>query len=506
MLATLLGAAVPFSSPKVDYHALAPEVLLAGAICVVIIADLFLEESKKYLLATIAGIGLLVPLIPVFTLAVDSGPERSMFGGAYVVDDFSLVLKALFLLASYVVVLTSYQYVEDGDYWEGEYYALLLTSTLGMVMISSSRDLISLFVALELLSIPSYMLAAWRKRDAKSNEAGVKYFLLGVFSSAIMLYGMSLIYGEVGATTFGEVAAFFRSGEVSSSAALAVIFVLVGFAFKISAVPFHTWAPDAYEGAPTPITAFFSVSTKAAGFVALVVLVYVAFPFGGDIWQPFLGVLAGLTMTVANVVALRQTNIVRMLAYSSISQGGFMLMPLAVAATSGTSNQPVTAVVTYLLVYAVTNLGAFAVVIAVARRTRSGEISSYGGLLSHSPGLAVLMTFFMASLAGVPPLAGWVGKLAAFKAVLSAGTSWANLLALVAAVNAVISFGYYGNVLKEMWMKPVPDDVMTGRMKTPSSLNVALGICAVGTVLFGVLPGIVFRFGDLSTITGALAK
>ncbi len=506
MLASLLAAGVPFSSPKLDYHALAPEIVLAGVICVVIIADLVLEESKKYLLASIAGIGLLVTLVPVFTLAVDSGPARSMFDGGYVVDDFSLVLTALFLLASYIVVLASQQYVVDGDYWEGEYYVLLLTSTLGMVMISSSRDLISLFIALEFLSIPSYMLAAWRKRDAKSNEAGVKYFLLGVFSSAIMLYGMSLLYGEVGATGFSQVADYLKSGAISSAAALAIIFVLVGFAFKISAVPFHSWAPDAYEGAPTPITAFFSVSTKAAGFVALVVLVYVAFPSGGDIWQPFLGVLAAVTMTVANVVALRQTNIVRMLAYSSISQGGFMLMPLAVAATSGTSTQPVTAVVTYLLVYAVTNLGAFAVVIAVARRTRSGEISSYGGLLSYAPGLTVLMTFFMASLAGVPPLAGWVGKLAAFKAVLSAGTGWANVLALVAAVNAVVSFGYYGNVLREMWMKPVPDDVPAGRIKTPSSLAAALGICGAATLLFGVLPGIVFRFGDLSTITGALAK
>ena len=217
--------------------------------------------------------------------------------------------------------------------------------------------------------------------------------------------------------------------------------------------------------------------------------------------------IAALTMTVGNVMALRQTNIVRMLAYSSISQGGFILMPLAVAADGqGAGTQPITAVVTYLLVYAATNLGTFAVVIAVARRTRSGEISSFGGLLQYAPGLAVLMTIFMASLAGIPPLGGWIGKFAAFKAVLSVDTGWAYALALVGAVNSVIAFGYYGTVLREMWMKPVPDDVATGPMKTPSSLLAALGICGAATLLLGVLPGIVLRFGDLSTITGALGK
>lgn len=506
MLASLLAQAVPFDTPTIDYHALAPEIVLASVVCLVIIADLFLSESRKYLTSTLGGIGLLAALVPVFTLAVDDGPARVMFGGAYVVDDYSLVLKALFLLAGYVVVLLSQQYVEDGDYWEGEYYVLLLTSLLGMVMMASSRDLISIFVALEFLSIPAYMMAAWRKRDEKSNEAGIKYFLLGVFSSAIMLYGMSLLYGEAGTTLLEGLGSYLGGDDVSSAAMLAIVFVLVGFAFKVSAVPFHTWAPDTYEGAPTPVTAFLSVASKAAGFVALVTLVYVAFPGNGDIWQPFIGVLAALTMTVGNVMALRQTNIVRMLAYSSVSQGGFILMPLAVAAMDGAGTQPITAVVTYLLVYAATNLGTFAVVIAVARRTRSGEISSYGGLLQYAPGLAVLMTLFMASLAGIPPLGGWIGKFAAFKAVLSVDTGWAYALAIVGAVNSVIAFGYYGTILREMWMKPVPDDVPTGRLANPPSLMAALGICGVATVVLGVLPGIVLRFGDLSTITGALAK
>jgi NADH-quinone oxidoreductase subunit N len=505
VLASLLAQAAAFTSPTLDYHALAPEIVLAVVICGVILADLFLSEAKKYLTATIAGVGLLAALVPVFTLAVSSRPARSMFDGGYVVDDYSVVLKALFLLSGYVVVLLSQQYIADGDYWEGEYFVLLLSSLLGMLMMASSRDLVSIFVALEFLSIPAYMLAAWRKRDEASNEAGMKYFLLGVFSSAIMLYGMSLLYGESGTTSLSGIAAYLQ-GDLSSAAALAIVFVLVGFAFKVSAVPFHSWAPDTYQGAPTPVTAFLSVASKAAGFVALTTLVYVGFPGGGKIWQPFLGVLAALTMTVGNVMALRQTNIVRMLAYSSVSQGGFILMPLAVAAMSKAGNQPITAVVTYLLVYAATNLGTFGVVIAVARRTRSGEISSYGGLLQYAPGLAVLMTVFMASLAGIPPLGGWIGKFAAFKAVLSVGTGWAYALAVVAAVNSVIAFGYYGTILREIWMKPVPDDVVSSPMKNPPSLTAALGICGVATLLLGVLPGIVLHFGDLSTITGALGK
>jgi NADH-quinone oxidoreductase subunit N len=349
------------------------------------------------------------------------------------------------------------------------------------------------------------MMAAWRKRDEKSNEAGMKYFLLGVFSSAMMLYGMSLLYGEVGTTQLVAIGTFLGD-KPSSASVLAIVFVIVGFAFKVSAVPFHSWAPDTYEGAPTPVTAFLSVASKAAGFVALLTLLYVAFPNNGDVWQPFIGVLAALTMTVGNVLALRQTNIIRMLAYSSVSQGGFILMPLSVAAMGKAGDQPLTAVVTYLLVYAATNLGTFAVVMAVARRTRSGEISSYGGLLQYAPGLAVLMTLFMASLAGIPPLGGWIGKFAAFKAVLSVGTGWAYALAVVGAVNSAIAFGYYGTVLREIWMKPVPDDIPTGEMENPPSLTAALVITGVSTVLLGVLPGIVLRFGDLTTITGAIGK
>jgi NADH-quinone oxidoreductase subunit N len=489
-----------FKAPTLDYHALLPEIILGVVIVVVLLVDLFIEDDRKWALSSIAGIGLLVSFIPIVTLAVSGEGARSMFNGAYVVDDFSLVVKGLFLLSGYVVVLMSTNYVEEGDYYQGEYYVLLLSSILGMMMISSSRDLVSIFVALEFLSIPAYMLAAWRKRDPKSNEAGVKYFLLGVFASAVMLYGMSLLYGVTGTTLLtGIEAGLAKSGDQAITT-LAIFFIIVGFAFKVSAVPFHTWAPDTYQGAPTPVTAFLSVATKAAGFVAILELVFVAFPSGKDVWQPLFWVLAALTMTVGNLFALRQTNIVRMLAYSSIAQGGFMLMPLAVVGNNPQAQRDaLTAIVTYLIVYAAMNLGAFAVVMAVARKTRSGEISSYGGLFQYAPGLAVAMGLFLFSLAGIPPLGGWIAKFGVFKALLAAGGGWAVTLAVIGAVNSVVALFYYANVAREMFMNPVPDGDMTP-VRIPQSLLAALGISAAFTLLVGVLPSVVLHFGNLTSI------
>ena len=510
MLGSLIAQAteVAWKSPTVDYHALAPEIVMAGVVCMVLLLDLFLPEHRKWMTATLGGFGVLGALIPVLTLAVSSEPARVMFNGAYVVDDFSLVLKALFLIATYVVILLSTTYVDEGDYYEGEYYLLLLTSALGMVMMASSRDLISIFVALEFLSIPAYMLAGWRKRDTKSNEASMKYYLLGVFASAVMLYGMSLMYGTTKTTILSGIAEAVRTNGVEGATALGIVFVLIGFAFKVSAVPFHQWAPDTYEGAPTPVTAFLSVASKAAGFVALITLVYVGFPDGIDVWKPLFWVLSVVTMSVGNVLALKQTNIVRMLAYSSVSQGGFILMPLAVATTrvdgSLVANRDsLTAVVTYLLVYAAMNLGAFGVVLAVSRKTRSGEISSFGGLFSYAPALGVAMTFFMGSLAGIPPLGGWIAKFTVIRALASDGSGWAIALAVIGMLNAVIAVGYYGNVLREVWMRPVPDGD-TRRIPVPSALGAALVICSLATLVMGVLPNLVLRFGDRLDLAGLL--
>ncbi|MEY4228369.1 MAG: NADH-quinone oxidoreductase subunit [Actinomycetota bacterium] len=492
----LLSAA--WSAPVIDYQALAPEIVLAGGLCLVLLADLFLDESRKWVLSSLTGFTLLGALLPVLTLGVSDSPVRSMFDGRYVVDEFSVVLKALFLIVGYVIVLLSTNHVEEEEYWRGEYWFLLLTSVMGMVMMASSRDLITVFVALEFLSIPAYMLAAWRKRDAKSNEAGMKYFLLGVFASAVMLYGMSLLYGAANSTLLVDLGkSVTTDGSMSAVYALGVVFVVVGFAFKVSAVPFHTWAPDTYEGAPTPITGFLSVASKAAGFVALVTMLYVAFPQASDVWQPFMWVLAALTMTVGNVVALRQTNIVRMIAYSSISQGGFVLMPLAVAGMDGVADSALRAVVVYLIVYAATNLGMFAVIIAVSRKTRSGQIESFGGLFSYAPALGVMATVFLASLAGIPPLGGWIAKFGAFQALLTSGSGWGYGLAVIGAVNSVIAFGYYGVVMREIWMKPAPYGDTTP-IRTPASIGLVLGISTVATLVLGVLPGVAMYLGNLA--------
>ncbi len=500
-LGSLLQADEGFVRPDVDWHALAPELVLVGALCVVLVADLFLPEDRKALLPSLAGLGLLGAMIPVLTLAVD-GADRSMFGGAYVVDNFALVVKALFLVAGYVTVLLSTNYIAEGDYAEGEYYFLLLSSILGMTVMGSARDLVTIFVALELLSVPAYLLAGWRKRDPKGNEAGAKYYLMGVFATGVLLYGMSLLYGVAGSTQLSEIgAALATGGDSIPVVSLAIVFCVAGFAFKVSAVPFHTWAPDTYEGAPTPITAFLSVSSKAAGFVALLQLVLIGFAGRADVVQPLLWVLAALSMTIGNVVALRQTNVVRMLAYSGISQAGFMLAPLAVMGKIG--DDALTSIVTYLVIYAAMNLGAFTVVMAVARKTGSAEVTSFGGLFEYAPSLAVLMTLFLFSLAGIPPLAGWLAKFVAFRAVVDANTGWAYALAGVMAVNSVIALAYYANIAKEMWMNPAPDGDRTP-VRVPVSLTSALAITGVLTVAFGVTPWAT-KLGDVADFVATIS-
>jgi len=496
-----------FTAPVIDYHALAPELVLAAGICVVLLVDLFVPDSRRWVTGTLSGFFMLGALLPVVTLAVLGDDVRSTLSGEgitgrYVVDNFALVLKALFLLSGYVVVLLSTHEMDEGGYYQGEYYVMLLSSVLGMVMMASSRDLISIFVALEFLSIPAYMMAAWKKRDRRSNEAGVKYYLLGVFASAVMLYGMSLLYGIAGSTQLSVIGEAVRlDGDKVGVQVVGIVFVIVGFAFKVSAVPFHTWAPDTYEGAPTPVTAFLSVGSKAAGFVGLVLLIFIAFPLAHDVYRPFLWVMAALTMTVGNVVALKQKNIVRMLAYSSVSQGGFILMPLAVAFTNDNQGASLRAVMVYLIIYAATNLGAFAVVIAVARKTRSGQITSLGGLFGYAPGLTTLMTIFLASLAGIPPLGGWYAKFGAFNAVLTARSGWGYSIAVIGAVNAVIATAYYVTIMREMWMKPAPDgDVNPVRI--PGSIKAALAITGVATLVFGVLPGVIGS-GGITELAGA---
>jgi NADH-quinone oxidoreductase subunit N len=488
-----------FVAPPVDFHALAPEFALAAVAVIVLLADLFLDESRKFYVNTIAGFGVIASGIPLITLGL-AGKTRSMFNGAYVVDDFSLVLKGVFIIAGYLTLLMAANYLQEGDYHEGEFAFLIVCSLLGMVVMASARDLVTIFVALETLSLPAYLLAGWQKRNSKSNEASVKYYLLGVVASAVMLYGMSFIYGVTGETVLAEIAKRMTDpGHGRGLAALGIFLVVVGFAFKVSAVPFHQWAPDTYEGAPTPVTAFLSVASKAAGFVALMELIFVAFFPRRDVFGPIFWVLAVLTMTVGNVLALRQTNIVRMLAYSSVAQAGFILVPFAVAAESpSAATNAQRSIVTYLIVYTLMNLGAFTMVIAVARKTRSGEISSYAGLFHSSPGLAVVMTVFLFSLAGIPPFGGWFAKFTVFNTALDGGGTWSVVLASIAAVNAVIGATYYLKLMREMWMKPAPDGAKT--IVVPASLNLALGLCAVAVVAVGVLPSLVTHFSEIAQL------
>ena len=485
-----------WQAPDLDYHALAPLIIVTATLVIVILVDAFTGEHSRWTSSSIAGIGLLASIIPLVTLAND-GNARSLFGGAFVVDPYSLLLAGMFVVSGYIVILLSTNYIADGDYWEGEYYQLILASVLGMMVMASARDLISIFVALELISIPAYMLAAWRKRDLKSNEAGMKYYLMGVFASAILLYGLSLVFGVTGSTLLSEIGP--KLGEAVSSTpivTLGIVFVIIGFAFKVSAVPFHTWAPDTYEGAPTPVTSFLAVASKAAGFVALLNIIFVGFYGRSDVFEPLMWVLAAVTMTFGNLVALRQTNVVRMLAYSGIAQAGYILAPLAVAGASlDSGGEALRAVVTYLLIYAAMNLGAFAVVIAVARKTRSGEITSFGGLFHYAPGLTVAMTIFLFALAGIPPAGGWFAKLEIFRALASAGTTPGYVLAVLVGLNSVIAFGYYGRLMRVMWMDEVPDEDRT-TIRIPASIQASLVITVGVTILFGVLPGVITHFTD----------
>jgi NADH-quinone oxidoreductase subunit N len=486
---------------EIDYLALAPEFIVVATMLVVLALDLVLPREKKYWTATTAVAGTALALLPIGFLAMDGG-IRSMFDGSFVVDQFALVLKGLFLVAAYVVFLMSHHYIESDRYYQGEYYFLLLASVLGSLVMASARDLIVLFIGLELTTGPLYLLAGWRKGDAKSNEASMKYFILGVLSTAILLYGLSLLFGLTGEVEFGALASATAGRSDEPLMVMAVMFIMVGFGFKISAVPFHFWAPDAYEGAPTPISAYLSVNSKAAGFVAMLLVMYLALPDLVDVWAPALWLLAALSMTIGNLSALRQTNIVRLLAYSSIAQAGFMLVPFAAAATAGADlEEAFSATVIYLVIYAVMNLGAFAVVIAGARVTRSGELSAWSGLGRVEPRISLLAGVFFFSLAGIPPLAGWFAKFVMFRSVMIPGGGATVALAVVASVNAVIALYYYAKVVKTLWLDdPVGSFPGDASAAPAGSLRLALGVAVALTVAIGFYPAITTFVGEASKV------
>src|SRR5258706_11474230 len=325
MIAALIDTAHSgIANPVFDWHALAPDIILVATIAAVLVADLIVPDRDAWQSSRIASIGVLAALVPVITLAAN-GHDRSLFGGAYVVDHYAIALKGFFLVATYITILISVDYVGEGDYYKGEFYVLLLTSAFGMSIMASARDLITLFVALETISIPTFILAAFRKHDRDSNEAGVKYYLIGVLSSALMLYGMSFIYGVTGSTKLSEISAYVATHGSTALLTVAVFLSLIGFAFKVSAVPFHFWAPDTYEGAPTPVTAFLSVASKAGGFVALISIIYFGFYVtdgsGAHAWGAPGWALAAPAVTFGDPAARRHAHTVRLLAYSALPQG-----------------------------------------------------------------------------------------------------------------------------------------------------------------------------------------
>ncbi len=484
---------------EIDYLALAPELIVVATLLAVFTLDLLLPRPRKYWTATVAVAGTALAAVPIIIMAVD-GATRSMFDGSYVVDTFALVLKGLFVVAAYLVFLMSHKYIESDRYYQGEYYFLLLASLLGSLVMASSRDLIILFIGLELTTGPLYLLTGWRKGDAKSNEASLKYFILGVLSTAILLYGMSLLYGLTGEVGFEQISSAVIGLEREPALIIAVLFMIVGFGFKVAAAPFHFWAPDTYEGAPTPVTAYLSVNSKAAGFVAMLLVMYLALPTVSVVWAPALWALAALSMTLGNLSALRQTNIVRLLAYSSVAQAGFMLVPFAAAGVAGADlEEAFAATIIYLVIYAVMNLGAFASVIAAAEKTRSGELGAWAGLGQRDARLGLLVAIFFFSLAGIPPLAGWFAKFAMFRAVIIAGGAATVSLAVIAAVNVVIALYYYARVVKSVWLDSYAGEVIPPEPPA-GSLRLALGIAVALTVVIGVFPTLATVFGDASRV------
>ena len=483
----------------IDTVAILPEIILSGTLVLVLIADAFLSPSRKWLTMPLAFLGVVATLIATLSLI---GEDRSTFDGAFVVDEFAILFKIFFLVVALVVLMVSFRYFREGRFYQGEYYFLLLTSFLGCLIMPSSRDLLMLFIALELVSAPGFLIAAFRKSDPRSNEAGMKFFLIGVLSTAVMLYGMSLIYGVTGTLNLSEIgvalAVPLETGQETLVLA-AILFIVAGFAFKVSAVPFQFWAPDTYEGAPVPVAAFLATASKAAGFAGLLQLMFVAFPAQWEFWTPIFAVLSILTMTIGNFIALQQRQVVRLLAYSSIAQAGYMLLPFALVSADPIINQDAfAAAVTYILIYAVMTLGAFAVVIAMARESRGLLISDFAGLSRRAPVIAIAMTLFMVSLAGIPPTGGFWAKFLVFQVAIQRG-GIGTALAIVMLVNSVVSLYYYLAVPKQMLFVEAEHE---RPVLAPALVTAVTVLAGVVVVAVGVWPELLAHFPPLSTLVG----
>jgi len=476
-----------------------PELSLITFAIVVILLDLFIQ--RKGLLAVVSIAGLVVAAGFTIAMAMTDmwgGSSQAIFNNMLAVDNFALFFKLLFLGIAALVILASTDYVSKFARFQGEYYALVLLSALGMMLMAATAELISIYVALELTSISLYVLVGFLK-NPKSTEASLKYLLLGAVASAVLLYGMALVFGFTGKTQLGEIAqviqAMSLSGILSSPGLiLGIVLLIAGFGFKIAAVPFHMWVPDVYEGAPTPITAYLSVASKAAGFAIILRVFYSAFGLPQWLsldWGLIFAVLAAIGMTLGNIVALPQTNIKRMLGYSSIAQAGYLMVGLATVGLSPVADAVGrSAVLFFLAGYAFANLGAFIAIIAISNKVNSDLIEDYSGMSKRAPLLALGLTLCLISLIGMPPAAGFMAKFYIFSGAVQHGLLW---LVVIAVINSVISAYYYLRVVKVMWLgEPVSEE------KVPSSgaLRLALSVSCLGVLLLGVIPGFVMKLAE----------
>jgi NADH-quinone oxidoreductase subunit N len=489
----------PVSPTTIDWVSLAPELILLTTTFLVLLVEPFVPRDKVWLVNPLAIGGTTLSLLAVIGLAID-GTTRQSFGNMFVVDNYALLFKGFFLASGILILLLSWRYFQEVRTYQGEYYFLLLSAYMGMLLMPSARDLVMVFIALELVSVPGFVMAGLRKFDLKSNEGAMKFFLMGVLSIAVLLFGASILYGFTGTTDLVGMGQALSGLSTEPLVLGAMLFVIVGFGFKISAVPFHFWAPDTYEGAPIPVTAFLSVLSKAAGMAGLLQVCFIAFEPLADVWAPILGIVAVVTMTLANLTALQQTSVVRLLAYSSVSTGGFILVPFGIVQTGAAeiNSQAFQAVMVYLLVYSVMNIGAFSVIIAMARHRPRKVISDYAGLGHTQPALAASLTVFLVALTGIPPFVGWYAKFVVLAAVVQPGNSLGFVLAAAIVVNSVIAAFYYLRLARTMWMDPAVDGPVGVRPGIP--LGVAIGGLAIAAVVLGVLPQAFAGFAEMSTL------
>ena len=446
-----------------------PELIISTVALIFLLVELFVRRK-----AVLAYLSILAAGATLYALPMCYGET---FGGMFISDEFSAYFKMIFLINVILTVLISMKYLKKEEVEDGEYYSLILFATTGMMLMASAKDLIILYLGLELMALSTYILAGIKRRDIKSNEAAIKYFLLGAFSSALLLYGISLLYGMTGSTDIYVIAAFLKKTTTTPVLLVSMILIAVAFSFKIAAAPFHMWAPDVYEGAPTSVTAFMSVGPKAAGFAVFGRVFFVSFGSLQTDWTPILIGICILTMAVGNLVALVQTNIKRMLAYSSIAHAGYALLGIIAGTGEGMS-----AMMVYLLIYAFMNIGAFAIVILL---DKGDEINDYAGLSKTHPLVAALMLVFMFSLTGIPPTAGFIGKFNLFVIAINSGYTW---LVVIAVIFSAISAYYYLRIVMNMYMKLSEGEAA---ITISPTLGAALLITVLAVFAIGIVPSIV---------------